>query len=97
MRSTLNASILIIDDQESNISLLEQLLNKAGYILNLLAMGEAVPKLATEHPDVVAQRPQTSWKQMRGMRNRMAHGYFDIDLDIIWETVQVSLPQLQRQ
>jgi uncharacterized protein with HEPN domain len=34
---------------------------------------------------------------MRGMRNRMAHGYFDINLDIVWETVQQSIPLLARQ
>ena len=28
------------------------------------------------------------------MRNRIAHGYFDIDLDVVWETVQTALPQL---
>jgi hypothetical protein len=33
---------------------------------------------------------------MRGMRNRMAHGYFEINLDIVWETVQQSLPELER-
>jgi uncharacterized protein with HEPN domain len=27
----------------------------------------------------------------------MAHGYFDINLDVVWETVKVSLPGLQRQ
>jgi len=31
---------------------------------------------------------------MRGMRNRIAHGYFDINLDVVWETVQmVALPR----
>ena len=34
---------------------------------------------------------------MRGMRNRMAHGYFDIDLNIVWDTVKSSLPELERQ
>ncbi len=38
-----------------------------------------------------------SRQQMRGMRNRMAHGYFDIDLDVVWDTVQASLPALLRQ
>jgi uncharacterized protein with HEPN domain len=28
------------------------------------------------------------------MRNRIAHGYFDINLDVVWETVQVALPAL---
>ena len=34
---------------------------------------------------------------MRGMRNRMAHGYFDIDLNIVWDTVKSFLPELERQ
>jgi len=34
---------------------------------------------------------------MRNMRNRMAHGYFDINLDVVWETVQEWLPELLNQ
>jgi uncharacterized protein with HEPN domain len=34
---------------------------------------------------------------MRNMRNRMAHGYFEINLDIVWETVQAWLPALLEQ
>lgn len=34
---------------------------------------------------------------MRGMRNRIAHGYFDINLDVVWETVQAALPPLLEQ
>lgn len=31
---------------------------------------------------------------MRGMRNRIAHGYFEINLDVVWDTVQTALPAL---
>lgn len=31
------------------------------------------------------------------MRNRIAHGYFDINLDVVWETVQTALPKLLKQ
>lgn len=31
---------------------------------------------------------------MRGMRNRIAHGYFDVDLEVVWASVQTALPQL---
>jgi uncharacterized protein with HEPN domain len=31
---------------------------------------------------------------MRGMRNRIAHGYFELDLDIVWDTVESALPDL---
>lgn len=34
---------------------------------------------------------------MRNMRNRMAHGYFEINLDVVWETVQAWLPALLGQ
>jgi uncharacterized protein with HEPN domain len=32
---------------------------------------------------------------MKGMRNRMAHGYFELDLDMVWETVQTAIPELE--
>jgi uncharacterized protein with HEPN domain len=31
------------------------------------------------------------------MRNRIAHGYFDIDLGVVWDTVQTALPELLQQ
>lgn len=40
-----------------------------------------------EHKDI-------PWKKMIGMRNRLIHGYFDIDPDIVWETVRTDLPPL---
>ncbi len=40
---------------------------------------------------------EVPWRNMRGMRNRIAHGYFEIDLDIVWETVSSALPELQKQ
>ena len=51
----------------------------------------------SEHPDFATSNPSLPLRQMRGMRNRMAHGYFDINLEIVWDTVQTSLPELDRQ
>lgn len=70
-------------------------------ILNILIVGlivgEAATKIAQNHKHFAASHPQVPWQSMRGMRNKMAHGYFDIDLDIVWETVQRNLPELQQQ
>jgi uncharacterized protein with HEPN domain len=66
-------------------------------ILNIVVIGEAATRLADEYPDFVARYPDVQWKSMRGMRNRMAHGYFDINLDIVWDTIQQSIPILERQ
>jgi uncharacterized protein with HEPN domain len=38
--------------------------------------------------------PEIPWKSMAGMRDRLVHGYFDVDLDIVWETVEKDLPSL---
>jgi len=66
-------------------------------VLNLITIGEAASRIVTEHKDFATAHSEIPWAQMRGMRNRMAHGYFDIDLSIVWDTVQSSLPELERQ
>ena len=66
-------------------------------ILNIVVIGEAATKLVNDYPDFTEQHGQVPWKSMRGMRNRIAHGYFDINLDIVWDTVNAALPQLIEQ
>ncbi len=63
-------------------------------ILNLVIIGEAATKLLNDYSKFLDQHPDVPWRSMKGMRNRIAHGYFDIDLDVVWETVQTALPQL---
>jgi len=63
-------------------------------ILNIVIIGEAATKLLQSHGDFLDRHPSLPWRSMKGMRNRVAHGYFDIDLDMVWETVQTALPQL---
>lgn len=41
--------------------------------------------------------PEIPWQPITGTRNRLAHGYIDIDLDIIWTIVSKDLPSLIRQ
>ncbi|MEP0945523.1 DUF86 domain-containing protein [Leptolyngbya subtilissima DQ-A4] len=38
--------------------------------------------------------PNISWQEINGMRNRLVHGYDDINLDIVWEVVQSEIPPL---
>ncbi len=40
------------------------------------------------------KHPHIPWKKMVGLRNRLIHGFFDIDLDIVWDTVMEDLPPL---
>jgi uncharacterized protein with HEPN domain len=41
--------------------------------------------------------PEIAWRRMAGMRDRLAHGYFDVNLDVVWETVIQDLPKLVGQ
>ncbi|MGA9377695.1 MAG: DUF86 domain-containing protein [Phormidium sp.] len=38
--------------------------------------------------------PQIPWRGIIGMRNRIVHAYFDVDLDIVWQVVKNDLPEL---
>lgn len=38
--------------------------------------------------------PDVPWQQMAATRNRLIHGYFDVDFDIVWAIVAVDLPPL---
>ena len=40
------------------------------------------------------EHPGIPWGNMVGIRNRLIHGYFDVDLDIVWDTVRKDLPPL---
>jgi len=63
-------------------------------ILNLVIIGEAATKLLKDYGQFLDRYPEVPWRSMKGMRNRIAHGYFEINLDVVWETVQTALPQL---
>lgn len=66
-------------------------------ILSLIVLGEAATKVMDRHEAFAAANSQIPWRNMRGMRNRIAHGYFDIDLEVVWDTVQTALPSLRLQ
>lgn len=65
-------------------------------VMSLLIVGEAATKVLDRYPDFVRNHAAIPWRSMRGMRNRIAHGYFEIDLDVVWETVRVAVPELLR-
>jgi uncharacterized protein with HEPN domain len=63
-------------------------------IMSLIIIGEAATKVMDNNELFTQQHPEIPWRSMRGMRNRIAHGYFDINLDVVWATVQTALPEL---
>jgi uncharacterized protein with HEPN domain len=57
-------------------------------------IGEAAkgvsPHFRQDHSDL-------PWKKITGMRDRLIHGYFDVNLDVVWQTVTEDLPDLAAQ
>ena len=66
-------------------------------VMSLVIIGEAATKVMDGYAAFARAHPDIPWRSMRGMRNRIAHGYFDINLDVVWDTVQTALPALLRQ
>lgn len=54
-------------------------------------VGEAAAQVSE---DAKRASPDIPWRQIVGMRNRLVHVYFDIDLPLVWDTVRHDLPDL---
>ena len=65
-----------------------------GLVKSLEIIGEAAVKVQPETRNLDESIP---WVDIVGMRNRLIHGYFDVDLDLVWDTVQYDLPVLAGQ
>ena len=73
---------------------LEDKRTQQAVIMSLIIIGEVATKVMDGYGAFVQAHPEVPWRSMRGMRNRIAHGYFDTNLDVVWNTVQTALPEL---
>ena len=73
------------EDLERDVNLQESI------VFNLVVIGEAVSKLSqntrTAHPEI-------PWKDISDMRNRLVHGYFEIDFETVWKVATEDVPAL---
>ena len=54
-------------------------------------VGEAAKRVSREEQ---ARHPAVPWRAIAGTRDRLIHGYFDVDLDQLWQIVSIDLPVL---
>jgi uncharacterized protein with HEPN domain len=66
-------------------------------IRNLEIIGEAAGSIQRHFPDFATEHPDFPLKAAYGMRNALAHGYFKVDLDMVWKTIAKDLPMLEAQ
>lgn len=70
---------------------------QAAVIRNIEIIGEAANRIHNQAPELVTANPSLPWHEMRGLRNRMIHNYFDVNVDVLWGTVKTDLPKLKQQ
>ena len=57
-------------------------------VRNIEIIGEAASRIQSIAPEFVVSHPELPWIEMRGMRNKMIHEYFDVDWAVVWSTVK---------
>ena len=62
-------------------------------IRNIEIIGEAGKKIST---GLKEQYPDIPWKMIAGTRDRLIHGYFGVNIDIVWQIAVIDIPELEQ-
>jgi len=63
-------------------------------IRNIEIIGEASKQIS---PVLKSQYTHVPWKMIARTRDRLIHGYFGVNIDIIWEIITIDLPELEQE
>ncbi len=71
----------------------ENQLVQSAVIMQLTLIGEVSKKIS----DDVKKNVSLPWKEIAGFRDKAIHNYFDINLDVVWDTISIDLPPLKEE
>ena len=79
------------------VSFLFNRLVQDGVVRNFEIIGEASKNVERVAPEFVADHPELPLSFAYDMRNVLAHGYYKVDLGVVWRTIERDLPYLKEQ
>jgi uncharacterized protein with HEPN domain len=79
---------------KSSTDFMEDTLLQDGVLRNLGIVGEAARRLLADSPEFAAKHPEVPLAKIYATRNRVIHGYEEVDLGIVWNLVQFDVPEL---
>ena len=91
MRDACESIGRFIEDKTS-VDLADDQMLQFALVRAIEIIGEAAGRVSE---DVQKAAPEIPWREAVGIRNRLVHAYFDVDLGILWQTAVESVPQLQ--
>jgi uncharacterized protein with HEPN domain len=93
LRHMLDAAqeVIAFTTGETRASLNDDVKLTRALTMSISIIGEAASEISDE---VRAASPQIPWRQIVGMRNFLIHAYFNLELDILWNTATQSVPEL---
>ena len=84
-------------DDVSEITFLQSDLIQDAVIRNIEIIGEASRNIERYHQGFTTEHQDIPWSDLYWMRNRVSHGYFAVDLELVWKTLERDIPELQEQ
>ncbi len=81
----------------SEVNFLDDEKTQDAVVRNFEIIGEAAHNIEQYHSTYAEAHDNIPWSLMYTMRNRVAHGYFKVDYELVWQTIHNDLPELHHQ
>jgi uncharacterized protein with HEPN domain len=79
------------------VGFLENQMVQDAVLRNIENIGEAAKNIERTAPEFATRHAEVPWAVIYAMRNRISHGYFKVDLEIVWKMLERDLPELAEQ
>ena len=66
-------------------------------VRNFEVLGKAARNIECHHAALASTHAEVPWAELHALCNRVAHGYFKVDCDLVWKTIHADLPDLRTQ